>query len=552
MSYNVFQPLPEYYKESTAAQLLRPRVDDLVREGGLDYKELNERIVAANRTEGIPVDHNPVYGGLSKEVCAVERQESFTIDDKLNSFDGKVYNLLPRKVFLKTSDTSVVSSATGFWGDELTIKVNALLNSLSTKAVSLLGLPVEGVFELDKVRLIVDESIKNPWKIDFSDEDNILLTVNPFKQNVIPLIFRPSDEKLNGSFVNVSLLILDERDKAVIPEIKEGVYVTVAELNSTNSTSFKDKKGKTKTVISGTIVGDILNSETKNVLSSVTCDVLVDNVFPELPTTYVGNGVDDVTKRLNTLFANVVIKQSSIRDLKVILPIRYLADDRDELKAITSLTIEQTVPLHLTYINSGFTFRGDPCVVDSSAVSSLLNIDAQNADGDVTLTVGNVVVDGALNKDQKSTKAKVTLTNEDGLISALTSNVEIEDDRPYKAKENYKATENFAVEITNDAWNAGAKGQAWIGDSLTITGSLTKVENQFGRTILPADILLQSFKPIDVNERILDVSDSNLIEIVASDDPSGSTIAKATLYLLLTDLSVISVPVEIDVTDSRS
>ena len=189
MTINVFQPTPNYYKESTAAQLLRPRVDELVNEGGLDYKELNRRIVAENRTDDIPVDHNPIYGGISKEVCAVERLESFNIDDKLNSFDKTVYNLFPRKVFLKTSDTSVVTEANGFWGDEIKINVNALLDLLSTQAVSLYGLPVEGEFELDKVKLIIDESIKNPWKIDFSDETSIILTVNPLKNNVIPLMF---------------------------------------------------------------------------------------------------------------------------------------------------------------------------------------------------------------------------------------------------------------------------------------------------------------------------------------------------------------------------
>lgn len=551
MTINVFQPTPNYYKESTAAQLLRPRVDDLVTEGGLDYKELNRRIVAKNRTDDIPVDHNPIYGGISKEVCAVERLESFNIDDKLNSFDKTVYNLFPRKVFLKTSDTSVVTEANGFWGDEIKINVNALLDLLSTQAISLYGLPVEGEFELDKVKLIIDESIKNPWKIDFSDETNIILTVNPLKNNVIPLIFKPEDNKHHGSFVNVSLLILDEREVAVIPEVVEGTYITVEELNTSNASSFKDKKGEVIDVISGTIVGKLLNSETKEELSSVTCDVSVGNKFPELPTSYDMTGVDDVSKRHKTLFANVVIKQSSIRDLNIVLPIVYLSDDRTELVPITSLTIDQSDPIVLTYANSGNTFRGDTCVLDSATVSSSVTVTAEDADSSsVTLTIGEAVVGKALNKDQKSTKATVKITSEDGLISPLTYELEIDDQRPLKAKEHFTVTESFSVTIASTDWNAGNKGQEWSGDSLTVSGSLTKIENQFGKTILPADILLQSFTPIDVNARVLSVTKAP-ITILASDDVAGSTVAKATLYVLLKDLSVLEIPVELDVTDNR-
>ena len=54
-------PQVSIYAEITAAQLLRPRMDLLTKEGGLDYKELNNRICANNRTEDIPVDHNPIY-----------------------------------------------------------------------------------------------------------------------------------------------------------------------------------------------------------------------------------------------------------------------------------------------------------------------------------------------------------------------------------------------------------------------------------------------------------------------------------------------------------
>ena len=95
-------PNTNIYSEISAAQLLRPRMDLLTKDGGLNYKELNDRICAENRTEGIPVDHNPVYGGISKEVCGVERQESFTISDKLLSFDKLGYFIAPRKIIVKT------------------------------------------------------------------------------------------------------------------------------------------------------------------------------------------------------------------------------------------------------------------------------------------------------------------------------------------------------------------------------------------------------------------------------------------------------------------
>ena len=548
---NVFQPEPNYYKESTAALLLRPRVDDLVKEGGLDYKELNRRIVAENRTEGIPVDHNPVYGGISKEVCAVERQESFTIDDKIESFDKKAYHVAPRKVLVETDDSTIVTEANGFFGDPIKIDVNALLANLTTKVVSLEGNPVDGVFELNKVKLIVDESIKNPWDIDFSDETSIILTINPLKDNDIPLIFRPTDKNLQGCFVNISLMVVDKRAVAVIPEIEAGTFVTVAALNDTNATSFEGLKGETKAVISGTIVGNILNSETKAALTSVTCEVSIGNVFPENPTSYDMTGRDDVEKKLHTLFANVIIKQASMHDLSVILPIKYLADSRTALVPLTTLTIEQNATLVLTGANTGYTFRGEPCVVSDSVVSSILDITAKQNSTDVTLTVGDAVVQKALNMNQKSTKATVKVMSADNLVSPLTVNLEIDDQRPERAKEVFSAVGTFAATIADTDWNAGSKGQAWQGNSIAITSSLTMIKNQFGKEILAADLLLTSFAPINVNARVI-AEQNGMLSILASDGVDGSTEGKATLYALLPDFSVVSMPVDVTITDSRT
>ena len=545
-------PNERIYKESTAAQLLRPRIDYLISNGGLDYKELNRRIVADNRVENIKCDHNPVYGGINRSVCAVERQESFTISDKTNSFDNKCYTLFPRKVFIKTSDTSIVDEAAGFWGDNIKININSLLENLTTKATSLEGFFVDGTFELDKQKIIIDESIKNPWNIDFSDEDNILLVISPFKNNAIPVIFRPNSDKLNASFFNVSLLILDERQKAVTPEISEGTYITVSALTSENSSSYKDKKGVITSVITGTIEGSVLNAETKEELTNVSCEVSIGNTFPEIPTNYDRSGIDDVAKLAKTLFANVVIKQASIRDLKIVLPIVYLSDERDELVPITSLEVEQTEPVVITYDNSGYTYRGESCVLVSDVVSSVLTVTAKDSDGSsVEININQAVVEKSLNKDQKSTKATVTLTNKDDIIAPLIYNLLVEDQRPYKAKEYFSITSSFSVTIKSSDWNAGLKGQAWIGDSIEITGDWTKVKNQFGKEITKEDVLLQSFCPIETNIGVLDVCDKYPIEILSSEDVAGSSVAKAKLYLLLKNFSVIDIPIEISVTDQR-
>ena len=63
------------------------------------------------------------------------------------------------------------------------------------------------------------------------------------------------------------------------------------------------------------------------------------------------SGIDDVSKLRKTLFANVVIKQNSIRDLNVVLPIVYLEDTRSEAVPVTTLTFEQTSTIEITYLN---------------------------------------------------------------------------------------------------------------------------------------------------------------------------------------------------------
>ena len=537
-------PKSNIYAEITAAQLLRPRIDLLTKDGGLDYKELNKRIVAENRTENIPVDHNPVYGGISKEVCGVERQESFTISDKLLSFDKLGYTISPRKVVVKTDDTFVTAS--GFYGDPLTIDINALVATLSLNAKKVSGESVDGSLSIDDVKLIIDESIKNPLNIDFSDRDHIALTINPFADNVVPLIFTPSDEALSPSFTSVKILVVDSRTKAVIPEVSAGAHLEVAELNDTNATSFKDNKGELTADDCATFEGKLLNSETKEELTSVTCEVKIGTKFPANPTAYQMQGMDVATKLSNTLFAEVTLKQASMRDLKIVLPIIYASDDRPEATSITNFSLTQSEPLELTYDNAGYTFRGDAAVIDSATVSSNVTATATGA----TLTLSDAVIEKSLNLNQASSKAHVVVSFEDDLANPMTFDIEIKDSRPFKEKEKWSVSAStLATEIDDTVFNAGSKGQEWNGDALVVTGSISKIANQFGREI--TDFVLVSGKQIDLSENSLEVANYHL-HILADEGASGSVSAESVAHILLRDMTQIEVPVTVTVTDNRS
>ena len=537
-------PKSNIYAEITAAQLLRPRIDLLTKDGGLDYKELNKRIVAENRTENIPVDHNPVYGGISKEVCGVERQESFTISDKLLSFDKLGYTISPRKVVVKTDDTFVTAS--GFYGDPLTIDINALVATLSLNAKKVSGESVDGSLSIDDVKLIIDESIKNPLNIDFSDRDHIALTINPFADNVVPLIFTPSDEALSPSFTSVKILVVDSRTKAVIPEVSAGAHLEVAELNDTNATSFKDNKGELTADDCATFEGKLLNSETKEELTSVTCEVKIGTKFPANPTAYQMQGMDVATKASNTLFAEVTLKQASMRDLKIVLPIIYASDDRPEATSITNFSLTQSEPLELTYDNAGYTFRGDAAVIDSATVSSNVTATATGA----TLTLSDAVIEKSLNLNQASSKAHVVVSFEDDLANPMTFDIEIKDSRPFKEKEKWSVSAStLATEIDDTVFNAGSKGQEWNGDALVVTGSISKIANQFGREI--TDFVLVSGKPIDLSENSLEVANYQL-HVLSDEGASGSVSADSVAYILLSDMTQIEVPVTVTVTDNRS
>lgn len=537
-------PKSNIYAEITAAQLLRPRIDLLTKDGGLDYKELNKRIVAENRTENIPVDHNPVYGGISKEVCGVERQESFTISDKLLSFDKLGYTISPRKVVVKTDDTFVTAS--GFYGDPLTIDINALVTTLSLNAKKVSGESVDGSLSIDDVKLIIDESIKNPLNIDFSDRDHIALTINPFADNVVPLIFTPSDEALSPSFTSVKILVVDSRTKAVIPEVSAGAHLEVAELNDTNATSFKDNKGELTADDCATFEGKLLNSETKEELTSVTCEVKIGTKFPANPTAYQMQGMDVATKASNTLFAEVTLKQASMRDLKIVLPIIYASDDRPEATSITNFSLTQSEPLELTYDNAGYTFRGDAAVIDSATVSSNVTATATGA----TLTLSDAVIEKSLNLNQASSKAHVVVSFEDDLANPMTFDIEIKDSRPFKEKEKWSVSAStLATEIDDTVFNAGSKGQEWNGDALVVTGSISKIANQFGREI--TDFVLVSGKPIDLSENSLEVANYQL-HVLSDEGASGSVSADSVAYILLSDMTQIEVPISVDVTDNRS
>lgn len=536
------------YIESTAAQLLRPRVDLLTKDGGLDYKELNKRIIAINRTENIDATYNPIYCNISKEVCAVERVESFNINDNVLSTDDS-YFIKTNKVFIRTSNGTVVVSATGFIGDNITVNVNKLIASVSLSAVSKSGEALSGITSLDKTSLIIDESIKNPINIDFSDESNILLTINPLANNTIPVIFTPDNSEFKPSRLNLDIVVLDERNEAVIPEIEEGTYLSVSALSSSNATKFKDQSGELTVSNAATLVGNIINSETKSVLNAVTCEVEVGTKFPEMPTNYTMSGVDNAEKLRNTLFAKVTLKQSTIRDLTVILPIKYLSDTRDVLKPFTSFSYEQTNVLELTYENSGFTFKGENGVVSNSVVETVISVSAENSEGDVNLTVSNAVIEKSINENHESTKASITITPEDNSTSPLKYNLRIKDNRPVRAKENWTATQNFSTVIESTDFNAGNLGDEWVGDSLPVSGSLTNIKNQFGKTILAASLLFYSLDDFDANLNSFSTK-GNPLKILGNNGVASNK-AEAVLHVLTAEFEKLNIPIIITVTDNR-
>ena len=546
-------PQVSIYAEITAAQLLRPRMDLLTKEGGLDYKELNNRICANNRTENIPVDHNPVYGGISKEVCGVERQESFTISDKLLSFDEFGYTISPRKVVVKTSDSTIVSfdsSTEKFKNDPITIDVSALLASLKMTAKKASGEVVDGSLSIDNVKLIIDESIKNPFSIDFSDMDNITLKINPNASNVIPLIFTPNDKKLKPSFTSVEILVIDERVEAVIPKVEDGTIIKVAELNADNATSCKGLKGEIKdnapAKLTVTVDGGLIDPRTNEAFETEpTCEVAIGTAFPENPTAYVGQGEDSAIKLHNTLFATVTFKHDDIRPLTIVLPIVYVADERDVATAVSDFQFTQSAPVELTYANTGYTFRGDAAVLAASNITA-------TATG-TTPTVGDVVVEKALNLNQSSSIAHVTVSfDEDTAINPMKFEVEVVDNRPFKAKENWVVStggSNLATEIDKTALMAGAKGSEWNGNSLEVTGTVSKIQNQFGR-VIQDEIVAVSGTPINLTDSSLHLGNYQL-HILADDGVDGSTEAESVAYVLLDDMTQIEVKVTVAVADHR-
>lgn len=546
-------PQVSIYAEITAAQLLRPRMDLLTKEGGLDYKELNNRICANNRTENIPVDHNPVYGGISKEVCGVERQESFTISDKLLSFDELGYTISPRKVVVKTSDSTIVSfdsSTEKFKNDPITIDVSALLASLKMTAKKASGEVVDGSLSIDNVKLIIDESIKNPFSIDFSDMDNITLKINPNADNVIPLIFTPDDKKLKASFSSVQILVVDERVEAVIPEVADGTIIKVAELNADNATSCKGLKGEIKDNDSAkldvTVEGGLIDPRTHEAFETdPTCEVAIGTAFPENPTAYIGQGEDSAIKLHNTLFATVTFKHDDIRPLTIVLPIVYMADERDAATAVSDFQFTQSAPVELTYANTEYTFRGDAAVLAASNITA-------TATG-TTPTVGDVVVEKALNLNQSSSIAHVTVSfDEDTAINPMKFDVEVVDNRPFKAKENWVVStggSDLATEIDKTALMAGEKGSEWNGNSLEVTGTVSKIQNQFGR-VIQDEIVAVSGTPINLTESSLHLGNYQL-HILADDGVDGSTEAESVAYVLLDDMTQIEVKVTVAVTDHR-
>jgi hypothetical protein len=544
-------PQVSIYAEITAAQLLRPRMDLLTKEGGLDYKELNNRICANNRTEDIPVDHNPIYGGISKEVCGVERQESFTISDKLLSFDELGYTISPRKVVVKTSESTIVSydsSTEKFKDDPITVDVSALLDSIKMTARKASGEVVDGTLAIDNTKLIIDESIKNPFRIDFSDMDNITLKINPNAGNVIPLIFTPIDKKLRSSFTSVQILVIDERVEAVIPEVKDGTIIKVTELNADNATSCKGLKGEIKDNTSAklevTIEGGLIDPRThENFETEPTCEVAIGTAFPENPTAYVGQGNDVEIKLHNTLFASVTFKHNDIRPLTIVLPIVYEADERDEATAVSDFQFAQSAPVELTYENTGNTFRGDAAVLDASNITA-------TATG-TTPIIGDVVVEKALNLNQSSSIAHVTVSfDEDTALNSMKFEVEIVDNRPFKAKENWIVSDsgsNLAATIDVTVPMAGAKGSEWDGDSLSVSGSVTKIQNQFGR-VIQNEIVAVSGIPFNLTENSLHIGNYQL-HILAKE--GGSEEAESVAYVLLDDMTQIEVKVTVAVTDNR-
>ena len=541
-------PNQNAYKESTAAQLLRPRMDLLTKDGGLDYKELNKRIIAINRTENIDATYNPIYCDISKEVCGVERLESFNINDNVESTDNS-YFIKSNKLLIKTSNGTVVTSATGFVNDEMTINVNKAVSSLTLVAISKSGDLLSGVTSIDKTSLIIDESIKNPKMIDFSDEENITLKIYPLANNTIPVIFTPDNSTNKPTRLNIDVVVVDERNEAVIPEVTVGSYLNVAALSALNSTGFKDKSGELTTNNAATLVGGLVNSETKAPLTPVTCEVEIGTKFPEMPTNYTMTGVDSFERQRNTLYARVTLKQSSIRDLNIILPIKYTSDTRSVLKPFTSYSFEQTAVLELTYNNTGYTFKGENGVVSSDVVETKISVSAENEEGDVSLTISDATIDKALNENHESTKATITITPDNNSTSPLKYNLEIKDSRPIKAKEVWSATQTYSVTINSSTFNAGALGSEWVGDSLALSGALTSINNQYGKTITESNLLFYSLEDFDVNQNSFTAKKTPLK--ILSNNGEASEEAEATLHVLTKEFDKIDIPITISVTDNR-
>lgn len=551
--------LPKYsiYDEVTAAQLLLPRVESLSQDGGINYKELNKRIVADNKTEGIPVDHNPIYGGINKEVCAIERQESFTINDKTVSFDKTEYTVNPKTVVIKTTEDypTIVTSADKFTGDPITINVNNLLEKLHLTATKTDGEFVTGTVSLDTTKLIIDESIKNPFNIDFSNKNAILLKITPAHKNTIPVVFKPDDNLLHTLYTNISIMVVDQRVKAVVPKVSNGSYLEVASLNETNASSAKNCGGKLTTNDAAVFHGNLINTETNEVLSSVTCEVEIGTIFPANPTTYQMRGSDYIERLNNTLFATATLKQADMHNLVVVLPIVYTSDNRPEAVSFSSFDVEQLNTLELTYENSGYSFRGEMAVVNSDVLSDLnifsgLDSIKDSDNNSVTASLGDVIVEKSINLNQLSTKAHTVISFEDVMATPMKLDVNIKDKRPFKAKEIWSVDadkNSMSVTIDGSAFNAGSNGQEWTG-ILEITGSIAEIHNQFGRVIDSEEFVVISGKPINVDANTM-IEEPIVVHILPKD--GGSTEAESVIYIMLKNMTVIELHVEIAVTDQR-
>ena len=167
-----------------------------------------------------------------------------------------------------------------------------------------------------------------------------------------------------------------------------------------------------------------------------------------------------------------------------------------------------------------------------------------------TLTLSDAVIEKSLNLNQASSKAHVVVSFEDDLANPMTFDIEIKDSRPFKEKEKWSVSAStLATEIDDTVFNAGSKGQEWNGDALVVTGSISKIANQFGREI--TNFVLVSGKQIDLSENSLEVANYQL-HVLSDEGASGSVSAESVAYILLSDMTQIEVPISVDVTDNRS